>query len=153
MASPDNYRAVEIARASSASMHAADIAAQNLGMSVADIGPGHASVVMTVTDDMLDDSGCCHPGLIFSLADTAFAHACNSYNIVALASACSVEYVNQARAGDELIAVAKEKHRSRRTGVYDVDILNKQGLIIAVFRGKSLATGDRLVDGMEQQNG
>ena len=143
-------RASDIARASSNAMHAKDIAAQTLGMSVTEIGPGHATMQMTVTSDMLDENGDCHPGLIFSLADTAFAHACNSYNIVSLAIACTVEYTCTAQQGDKLLAVAREQYRSGRTGIYDVDIFKDGNDTIAVFRGRSFSTGDRLVADVEQ---
>ncbi len=146
-------KAGTVARASSNAMHEKDIAAQTLGMSVTEIGPGHATMKMVVTGDMLDDSGHCHPGLIFSLADTAFAHACNSYNNVSLAIACTVEYTGTAEEGDKLVVVAREQYRSGRTGIYDVDVFKNGNDTIAVFRGRSFATGERLVEDLEQEHG
>ena len=153
MAEPNTERAREIARASSNAMHEKDIAAQTLDMSVTEIGPGHATMKMTVTGDMLDASGHCDPGLIFSLADTAFAHECNSYNNVSLAIACTVEYTSTAQQGDKLLAVARERYRSGRTGIYDVDIFKNGNDTIAVFRGRSFSTGERLVADVEQGHG
>lgn len=150
MTRSDTDIAGDIARASSSAMHEKDIAAQTHGMSVTEIGPGHATMSMTVTGDMLDESDHCHPGFLFSLADTAFAHACNSYNNVSLAIACTVEYTGTAQQGDKLSAVAREQYRSGRTGIYDVDIFKNGNDTIAVFRGRSFSTGDRLVADMER---
>src|SRR5262245_63659084 len=95
-----------IALASSAAMHAADHASQALGMQVLDIEPGAARVAMTVRRDMLNGHAVCHGGLVFTLADSAFAHACNSYGRLALASAASIEFLKAAHEGDVLTAVA-----------------------------------------------
>ena len=130
----------DIARAASAAMHTADHASRALGMEVLEIGPGHARIGMTVRRDMLNGHAVCHGGLLFTLADSAFAHACNSYNRVTLASAASIEFLRSAREGEVLTAQATERQRGRRSGVYDVEIRDARGELVALFRGRSIAT-------------
>jgi acyl-CoA thioesterase len=118
-------------------MHARDRASQMMGMKVARVGPGHAELVMTVRADMLNGHATCHGGFIFTLADSAFAFACNSNNQTTVASGCSIDFIAPAREGDALTAVAQERSTSGRTGVYDIDVHNQRGETIALFRGKS----------------
>ena len=118
-------------------MYARDRASQMMGMKVATIGPGHAELVMTVRADMLNGHATCHGGFIFTLADSAFAFACNSNNQTTVASGCSIDFIAPAREGDVLTAVARERSASGRTGVYDIDVHNQRGEKIAFFRGKS----------------
>jgi acyl-CoA thioesterase len=118
-------------------MYARDHASQMMGMTVAKVGPGHAELVMTVRRDMLNGHATCHGGLIFTLADTAFAFACNSSNQTTVASGCNIDFIAPAREGDVLTASAQERSASGRTGVYDVDVHNQRGEKIALFRGKS----------------
>jgi acyl-CoA thioesterase len=120
-----------------AAMFARDRATQAMGMAIANVGLGHAELTMVVRNDMLNGHSTCHGGLIFSLADSAFAFACNSYNLTTVASGCSIEFLAPAREGDILTALAQERSAIGRTGVYDVDVRNQQGALIAVFRGKS----------------
>jgi acyl-CoA thioesterase len=129
-----------IARASSAAMHAADHASQALGMQVLDVEPGGARVTMTVRRDMLNGHAVCHGGFVFTLADSAFAHACNSYGRLALASAASIEVLKSVHEGDVLTAVARERQRARRSGIYDVEVRDGEGTLVALFRGRSIAT-------------
>ena len=96
---------------------------------------------MTVREDMVNGHQLCHGGLIFTFADSAFAFACNTYNSVTVASAANVEFLLPARLGDELTATAEERSRSKRTGVYDVVVRNKQGESVALFRGRSHELG------------
>jgi acyl-CoA thioesterase len=133
-----------VARAASAAMHAADHASQALGMRVLEIGPGSARVSMTVRRDMLNGHAVCHGGILFALADTAFAHACNSHNRRTLASAASIEFLQSAREGEVLTAHARERQRGRRAGVYDVEVLGAAGGLVALFRGRSVATDEPL---------
>lgn len=114
-----------------------DTASRALGMRIARVGPGHAELTMTVRPDMLNGHAICHGGFIFALADSAFAYACNSYNLSTVASGCSIEYVAPARDGDVLTASAQERSTSGRTGVYDIEIVNQRGEKVALFRGKS----------------
>jgi acyl-CoA thioesterase len=118
-------------------MWANDAASQALGMQVVDVGPGAAKVTMRVRRDMLNGHDICHGGFIFTLADSAFAYACNSYNLVTVASGCSIDFLAPAREGDELVAHAHERNASGRTGVYDIEVTNQRGEKIALFRGKS----------------
>lgn len=118
-------------------MYANDRASKALGMQVTAIGPGRATLTMTVRADMLNGLDICHGGLVTTLADSAFAFACNSYNELTVASGFSVDLVAPAREGDVLTAVAEEVSLAGRTGVYDVNVSNQRGERVAVFRGRS----------------
>lgn len=118
-------------------MFARDRAAQSLAMRITHIAPGEATIEMAVRDDMLNGFDTCHGGFITTLGDTAFAYACNTRNELTVASGLSVDFVAPGRPGDVLVAEAKELSQAGRTGVYDVTIRNRQGLLIALFRGKS----------------
>lgn len=118
-------------------MMANDQACQALGIRVLHIAPGRATMAMTVRPDMLNGFAICHGGLITTLADSAFAYACNSYNELSVASGLSVDFVAPGREGDVLTAVAEEVSLAGRTGVYDVNVTNQRGERIAVFRGRS----------------
>ncbi|MEJ6005394.1 hydroxyphenylacetyl-CoA thioesterase PaaI [Paucibacter sp. AS339] len=127
----------EIAEAVLAGMLANDRASKALGMDVLSIGPGSATVAMTVREDMLNGFDICHGGLLTTLADSTFAFACNSYNELTVASGFSIDIVAPSRMGDRLKAVAKEISLAGRTGVYDITITNQADELIAVFRGRS----------------
>ncbi|MGB3287985.1 MAG: hydroxyphenylacetyl-CoA thioesterase PaaI [Burkholderiaceae bacterium] len=127
----------ELAQAVGRSMFERDNASRSLGMRITSIGPGHAVMEMTVRDDMLNGHGTCQGGFMFTLADSAFAFACNSYNRNTVASSCSIDFLAPACKGEVLIADAREMSRSGRTGVYDVNVLNQAGVRVALFRGKS----------------
>lgn len=118
-------------------MLANDRASRGLGMAVTAIAPGHATVTMTVRDDMLNGFDICHGGLITTLADSAFAFACNSYNEMTVASGIGIDILAPARLGDRLTAVAQERSLTGRLGVYDVTVSRDDGTVIALFRGKS----------------
>jgi acyl-CoA thioesterase len=120
-----------------AGMYARDRASQAMGMQIAAIGPGYAELTMTVRADMLNGHAICHGGFIFTLADSAFAFACNSYNLTTVASGCAIDFVAPAREGDVLAAMARERSVSGRTGVYDIEVTNQRGETVAYFRGKS----------------
>jgi acyl-CoA thioesterase len=132
-----NITAQETAELSAAAMYAKDVAAQALGITLMHIAPGEANMQMQVRADMLNGHGICHGGLIFTLADTAFAYACNSYNKVAVAAGCNIEFLKPGQAGDTLSATAKEQTLQGRYGIYDITVHNGAKEIIAVFRGKS----------------
>src|SRR5215467_3117984 len=127
-------------------MYPRDRASQSLGIKVARVGPGHATLAMTVRPDMLNGHAICHGGFIFTLADSAFAFACNSYNLNTVASGCAIEFLAPAREGDVLTAVARERSMAGRTGVYDIDVANQRGETIALFRGKSYRIKGHIVD-------
>jgi acyl-CoA thioesterase len=118
-------------------MWAADTATRTLGMQITHIGPGSATLCMTVRADMLNGHATCHGGFIATLADSAFAFACNSYNEVTVASGFSIDLVAPAREGDVLTATASELNKAGRTGVYDIDVRNQRNERIAAFRGRS----------------
>ena len=126
-----------LAEAVAATMFERDAAAQAMGITVDQIGPGRARVSMVVRADMLNGHGMCHGGLIFALADTCFAYACNTGNRTTVASACSIEYLAPGRAGSRLQADARVRSAAGRTGVYDIDVTDSDGALIALFRGKS----------------
>ena len=126
-------------------MYARDQASKALGMTVEAIGPGHARLHMTVREDMLNGHQTCHGGLIFTLADSAFAFACNACNRVTVALGAQVTFIEPARLGDILIADATEQSRTRRTGVYDVEVVTADGRKIALFRGNAYETKGNVV--------
>lgn len=114
-----------------------DRASNGLGMHIVAVSPGRAELTMTVREDMLNGHDICHGGFIFTLADSAFAFACNSYNLTTVASGCSIDFLAPARLGDVLTAAAQEQSVAGRTGVYDIVVSNAHGEKIALFRGKS----------------
>ena len=118
-------------------MHANDRVTQGMGMQILEVTPGGAVLSMTVREDMLNGHQTCHGGLISTLADSAFAFACNSYNELTVASGFSIDLMAPARAGDVLTARATELNKAGRTGVYDVEVSNQRGERIAAFRGRS----------------
>jgi acyl-CoA thioesterase len=134
-----------VAEAVRTGMYARDRAAHALGITVEAIGPGFARCRMQVRDDMLQGHATCHGGLIFTLADTAFAYACNAYDRVTVALGAEIAFLAPARAGDLLSATARERRRSGRTGVYDVEVENAEGALVALFRGTSYETRGAVV--------
>ena len=132
----------ELAEASAKAMWNDDSASQRLGMTLDHIAPGEATLSMTINEAMSNGHGNCHGGYIFTLADSAFAFACNSYNQLAVAQHCSITYLIPGRIGDRLTATAKEISRHGRSGIYDIRVTNQSGEHVAEFRGHS-----RLVKG------
>ena len=118
-------------------MFANDRASQALGMQITEMGPGSATLTMTVRADMLNGFDICHGGHITALADSAFAFACNSHNEMTVASGLTIDFLAPAREGDRLTALCTEASLSGRTGVYDVSVSNQRGERIAIFRGRS----------------
>ncbi|HEY7760062.1 MAG TPA: hydroxyphenylacetyl-CoA thioesterase PaaI [Burkholderiales bacterium] len=118
-------------------MLAEDAASRGLGMRLDAIAPGRACMSMTVRADMLNGFKVCHGGFIATLADSAFAFACNSYNELTMAAGFTADIVAPAHQGDVLTAEAAEVMRRGRTGVYDVRVTNQRGELVAVFRGRS----------------
>lgn len=126
-----------VARAAAEVMWSKDLASQHLGMSLDQIAPGEATLSLTVTATMTNGHKTCHGGYIFTLADSAFAFACNSYNQNTVAQHCSVTFLRPAFEGDRLVAAAREISRIGRGGIYDVKVTNQSGEQIAEFRGHS----------------
>ncbi len=130
----DAQRTADLVRAG---MFVNDRASKWLGMQVLSVVPGQAVLTMTVRDEMLNGHDICHGGLITTLADSAFAFACNSYNEFSVASGFTVELLAPGRLGDVLTATCKEVSKAGRTGVYDAEVTNQQGTRVALFRGRS----------------
>ena len=103
---------------------------------------------MTVRPDMVNGHHICHGGLIFTLADSAFAYACNSYNKNTVASACHIDFLAPAKEGDILEAEAVEQSLSGRTGVYDITVRTRSGKTVALFRGKSYRINGEVIAGL-----
>ena len=127
----------QLAQAVSQAMYANDDASRLLDIKIIESRQGYARLSMIVKKEMTNGLDICHGGLIFTLADSAFAYACNSSNKATVAAGCNIEFIAPAAIGDELIAVARERSRAGRTGIYDVEINNQNGDLIALFRGKS----------------
>ncbi|WIO73943.1 hydroxyphenylacetyl-CoA thioesterase PaaI [Porticoccaceae bacterium LTM1] len=130
----------QLAEACVAELYQRDPASIELGMRIIEVQPDIAVVTMTVRRDMLNGHATCHGGFVFSLADSAFAFACNTGNKATVASGASIEYVAPAREGDLLTARAEKKHRAGRLGVYDITVTNQNNEVVAYFRGKSYQT-------------
>ena len=127
----------ELAQACAKSMWENDNAASGLGMKITRIAAGEADLEMVVRDDMTNGQKICHGGFIFTLADSAFAFACNGYNQFTVAAGCSIDFLAPAFEGDVLTARAREKYRAKRSGIYDITVTNQNGEKIAEFRGNS----------------
>lgn len=136
----------ERARRSALAMWEGDAASKWMGFSLDEIGEGRAVMSVTVETQHLNGHGICHGGLIFALADSAFAFACNSRNLQTVAQHNSISYLKPVRLGDRLTATAEETALAGRSGVYDVAVTRANGEQVAVFRGASRATGGRHFD-------
>jgi len=126
----------DAARRTVEALCARDHAAQALAIHVLDAGMGRARIAMTVRRDMLNAHGVCHGGVLFTLADTAFAYACNSAGAAMVAAGASIEFLAPAVAGERLIASATETLRNGRQGIYDVAVSTESGATRAHFRGR-----------------
>jgi acyl-CoA thioesterase len=126
-----------IAEAVRLGMFMDDAASRGLGMEIEEVGPGYARISMMVRPDMLNGFKMCHGGFITTLADSAFAFACNSYNEVTVASGIVVDFLAPAYEGDRLVAECHEVARTGRTGVYDIEVTNQDDKAVVVMRGRS----------------
>jgi acyl-CoA thioesterase len=149
MATSEHTSDRDIAEACAAAMYERDYAAQALEIQLVEISPGWARMTMTVRKDMVNGHDICHGGMIFTLADTAFAYACNSRNQVTVASGCMIDFVSPAHLSDVLTAEAKERALAGRTGVYDIEVTNQNGELIALFRGNSYRIKGHVVSDQE----
>jgi len=118
---------------------------QWLGISVIEIKEGYSKIKMTVREEMLNGFGIVHGGIAFSLADSAFAFACNNRNNLSVALDTSINFIKPVHPGDELIAEAKELHNGRSTGLYHISIYNQHNHLVAQFKGTCYRTGKPLV--------
>jgi acyl-CoA thioesterase len=133
-----------VAEASAAAMWADDRASQALGMEIVEIAPGRAVLRMDVRDDMVNGHAIGHGGLTFTLADSAFAFACNSYGRRTVAAGAEIRFLAPTRLGDVLVATAVERDREGRTGVYDVEVAAGE-TVVATFVGRSHEIGGSFV--------
>lgn len=127
----------QLAEACAEAMWSTDWTSQRLGMQIEHVAPGEATLSMRISEDMLNGHGNAHGGFIFSVADSAFAFACNTYNQRAVAYQVSITYMAPGRKGDRLTATARELYRAGRNGIYDVHVTNDRGEPVAEFRGHS----------------
>jgi acyl-CoA thioesterase len=135
----------ELARATTAAMYENDACSRALGLEILEVRAGYARLRMAVRDDFLNGHQICHGGLIFTLADSTFAFACNTYNINTVAAGCSIEFLKPVPRGDVLTAEAIEQTLSGRTGIYDIRVTNQAGDTVAMFRGKSAQIKGNLI--------
>jgi acyl-CoA thioesterase len=137
-----------VAERAAAAMYASDKATLALGMALDEVRPGYARLSMTVREDMLNGHGTCHGGLIFALADSAFAFGCNAYNKVTVAQGCEITFLAPVGPGARLTAECAERALAGRSGVYDVTITDEGGATVALFRGKSRRVKGEIVPGL-----
>ena len=138
--------AQQLADAAAAAMYARDRASLGLGMKLLKVGPGLASMQMAIREDMANVHNTCHGGLIYTLADSTFAYACNSHNRNAVAVTCMIEYMRPAYVGDVLTATGREQGLEGRNGVYDIRVENQKSELVALFRGKSTQIKGEVTD-------
>jgi acyl-CoA thioesterase len=143
--SPPRRDPQAIAEAAAAAMWAGDRASQHLGMTIVEVAPGRAVLTMTIGPAMVNGHGIAHGGFVFSLADSAFAFACNGHGPHAVAAHCQITYVKPGRLGDVLTATAREVLREGRSGIYDVRV-TRADEVIAEFRGHSRQLAGSWVD-------
>ena len=141
--------AADLARRAAAAMYERDVAAQSLGMIIDEVRPGYARLRMRVRSEMLNGHDVCHGGLIFALADTAFAYACNSRNVRTVAAQASIVFLDQAREGEVLVAEAEERTLVGRSGVTHVSVRTADGRPLAEFTGFSRSLGGAVIGDSE----
>ena len=134
-----------LAEQASAHMHSTDYCAHMLGIEIHKIEAGIAQLSMTVRPEFANGHGMCHGGMVSALADTAFAHACNSHNRKTVAQRFSIDFIRPALVGERLLASAEEQSRGKQTGIYQVKITNPDGKLVAIFNGTSFEIGGPVV--------
>jgi len=122
-----------------------DLFSQWLGISVIEIKEGYSKIKMTVRPEMINGFGIVHGGITFSLADSAFAFACNNRNVLSVALDTSINFLKPVQVNDMLLAEAKELHNGRSTGLYHINITNQRNEIVAVFKGTCFRTSKSLI--------
>jgi acyl-CoA thioesterase len=137
-----------VAKTVAETMYRKDTAAQHLGMALKEIGPGYAVMTMRVVDTMLNGHNICHGGYVFTLADTAFAYACNAYNQNTVAQSAQINFLKAVSPNSILTATANEQTRTGRTGLYDITVTNEEGSVIALFRGNSHTIKGQIIPGL-----
>ena len=134
----------ELAQACAQAMWADDEASRGLGIELISVGPGRSEVAL----GHVNGHNICHGGFIFTLSDSAFAFACNTYNQRTVAQHCAVTFLVAGKLGDRLTARATERHRAGRSGIYDITVTRQDGIVIAEFRGHSRTIEGELVPGL-----
>jgi acyl-CoA thioesterase len=148
MSKNTDMSADELARACADALWTTDTASQALGIEIEEVRRGYARLAMNLTDAMANGHGLAHGGYIFTLADSAFAFACNTYDERTVAAQCAITFLRSGKAGQRLTAVACEIAQSGRTGIYDVTVTTS-GETIAEFRGHSRRIGGALLNRSE----
>ena len=123
-----------------------DLFSQWLGIEVIEITEGYSKIKMTVRKEMMNGLGIVHGGIAFSLADSAFAFACNNRNVLSVALDTSINFLKPVQVGDILVAEAKELHNGKSTGLYQVSISNQQQHLVALFKGTCFRTHRKLIE-------
>ncbi len=134
-----------LAETAARQMHGRDRASHHLGIELEEVRPGYARMSMEVVEWMLQGHDMCHGGLLFALADTAMAFASNSHNVPHVALNANVDFLRPALLGDRLVAEASEGNRTRRTGMYDVSVINQRGERVCHFRGRTYGSGGSVI--------
>lgn len=137
----------QLAQQCAGAMFDRDRASQAAGMRIEAVGPGFARLSMRLLPEMINGHETAHGGAIFTLADSAFAFACNSRNIRTVAQHCSITFMSPGREGEMLTAEARETSLAGRSGIYDVTVTAEDGRLVALFRGHSAATRERVIEG------
>lgn len=127
---------MRLAQAAVQALYSTDRASQGLGLEIIDVAPGRVRVEMTVRPDMVNGHGMCHGGIIFALADSAFAFACNSHGEPMVAAGANIDFVAPTQSGERVTATASEVSRTARNGIYDVCVTKSSGETVAHFRGR-----------------
>ncbi|EGP07374.1 phenylacetic acid degradation protein [Bradyrhizobiaceae bacterium SG-6C] len=141
-----------IAQACADKMWQDDRASKGLGMNLLRIAPGEAMISMVVRKDMTNGHGICHGGFMFTLADSTFAFACNTYDQRTVAQQCAVTFLAAVPEGETLTAHAVERNRAGRGGIYDVTVRDSSKKVVAEFRGHSRTISGRLLDDHQHHN-
>ena len=134
----------DLARACAEAMWKEDGASKGLGMEILEVKAGQAVLAMTIQPHMVNGHGIAHGGFIFTLADSAFAFACNSHNQRTVAAQCNISFIRPGKLGDTLVATAREISRTGRSGIYDVRV-TVNDTVVAELRGHSRTIGGTLV--------
>lgn len=142
--------AQELAEACAKAMYEDDNTVRELGFAIDDVAPGRAVISVTVHDHMVNGHGICHGGFIFTLADSAFAYACNTYNQRTVAQHCSITYLIPAKIGERLTATGTERMLTGRNGIYDITVTNQDGTVVAEFRGFSRTIAGTILENEKQ---
>ena len=140
---------LERARRCAKTMYSNDRASQAMGIEVDIETAGASTARMRIREDMLNGFDICHGGLVFALADTALAFACNAYNRLTVVGSGSMDFIRPAMLGDELCATAREDYRGRRNSFYTVELRNQNDELVALFRARAVSRDETLFDESE----